>query len=243
MLPREYQARVGYRIAYIQIALSVIRRRRHQKPESILQLEQQPEKTMRSVRLPNAPQLRHPSRALRATSLALLLCVALPQGAATAQDLQEKKNDACPSGFIINDTIDGNLTIKDRFCYVVDALITGKVTVTDSQYFVMIDSYVEGNVTIKGGCDTRLGCYSLMQGNEIVRSNVKVQKYEGRAVISNNVVRGKGNITIKTLDGYLMLAENVLDKGDLKCQGVDGDVVTIDNELRDGTDNCTIQQE
>jgi hypothetical protein len=177
------------------------------------------------------------SHALGSLILALLIGVPLLSGAATAQDPQEK-NSSCPTGFLIGETIDGNLTVKEKPCYVVDTLITGKVNVTDSKYFALIDSYAEGKITIKGNCGARTDCYTLVRGSELVRSDLNVQSFEGTAILSDNAVRGNGDINLKDVDGYVLLADNVVDEGNITCQRVDGEVITIDNELRDGTDKC-----
>ena len=174
---------------------------------------------------------------IRVAIFTVMVGVLLLQSAATAQ-APAARNSSCPDGYLYGETIEGNLTVKNKACYVFDTVIEGTVTVTNSPYFALIDSTARGKLQIKGGCGGAIDCHALVRGTQIVRADLNVQGYEGRAVLSGNHVRLEGDIQFKNVDGFILLAENRVDNGNIVCTKIDGEVLSNDNDLRDGTDGC-----
>jgi len=158
--------------------------------------------------------------------------VSFAPAAATAQ-IEEKAAEKCEKGHLISKTITGNVVVKGVSCTIVDSVISGKLTVTNSPRFMMNESRVDGKVKITGSNEDTEDAWIL---DNIFGSSLDVQKIGGKTAIYHNDIVGNGSIILKK-NADLIVVKNTVATGNLTCKKNDA-VFASQNIVTNGTDGC-----
>jgi hypothetical protein len=187
-----------------------------------------PEYNMRRLSITTTASLR---------AIVAIAAIASPSGHAAAQaDDPVAKVERCAEGFLWRATIDGNLTVDGSSCHVFDSVILGKVTVTNSPTFALLNTSVIGKVTITGGTDPDTDTDAVIN-NSFVSGSIVINKINGTTLVADVRVRGNDNVTIKN-SNEVMVFNNFVPSGNLKCAG-NAEVFAAANEVPNGKDTCS----
>jgi len=117
------------------------------------------------------------------------------------------------------------IVIDGQSCFVKDVIVTGDVTVTDSEDFVMIDVKVLGNARVTHGQEAIIfaSTFGVVEGDPATNSNLLV-KNNARVYVLVNIVTGS-------------MFVNTNFKADVKKNAVAGNLLCSGNQRLDSFEN------
>ena len=126
--------------------------------------------------------------------------------------------EGCGDGLIQNETFDGNLRITDDSCTIIGSTIAGNLRVINSDYVVLINNRVGGNIRVDGN-----------EGSDNVANVIANTVFGGRLVVKDlsvaNVIENetlsKEDGNIRVIDNFSAVVQKNIAKKNLICENTD----------------------
>ena len=136
------------------------------------------------------------------------LLLGLSGGAAMAE--------GCGDGLIQNETFDGNLRITDDSCTIIGSTIAGNLRVINSDYVVLINNRVGGNIRVDGneGSDN----VANVIANTVFGGKLVVRDYAIANVIENETITGNIRVINNGINNGNTLVQKNIAAQDLICR-------------------------
>ncbi len=109
--------------------------------------------------------------------------------------------EGCGDGLIQNETFDGNLRITDDSCTIIGSTIAGNLRVINSDYIVLINNKVGGNIRVDGneGSDNvaNVIANTVFGGKLVVRDYAIANVIENETLTDHIRVINNGNTLVQ----------------------------------------------
>ena len=148
----------------------------------------------------------------------------------------------CPSGFILNETVDEIRIDGGTGCSILDTIVIGDVIVNSTIRFFMKSSRVLGRIEVRGGEDTAIVETTVSDGT--LPDRIVVQGASGDTLLSNNVLAGDGNMVVSDNlgEGAEVLIYSNEVGGDIRCQNNEPGAELALANIAGGTITCIGQE-